>query len=103
LCGEKATASSEWWDKTSWLLPRTNYGGWTKSGPGPVLSELDSYFKRHDERLQAAGVGWWHMWNKEVLDIHRDLVNSWYIDYLQRREEYDKYPYNSDEYGYLFH
>ena len=108
LLGAKVTFGSEapfWWgDVTSWIFPGTNYAGWTKSGPGPVLSELDGYAKIHDERLAESGASCLHFWNKDVLSIHHEFGKSWYKDYNRRRADGNHaYPYSSDESGYALH
>ena len=90
----------KWFDVSSWIFPGTRYAGWSKSGPGPTTTRLDTYAQQHDQRLQATGRSWWHFWNREVRDINRDFINNWWQDYWDRHQNVS---YNSDDYGYLAH
>ncbi len=76
LEGREPTAPFKWWDITSWILPGTNYGGLTKSGPGEPTSELDEAFKGHDESLGESGHKWWEFGNKEVKEAHKELISG---------------------------
>jgi RHS repeat-associated protein len=70
-------APFKWWDVSSRLLPETNYGGLTKSGPGIPTSELDRAFKRHDEHLADTGTSWINLGNKDVREAHKELLKDW--------------------------
>lgn len=87
----EAIAPFKWWDITSWLLPGTNYGGVSKSGPGKPTSELDEAFKRHDESLEKLGHNWWKFGNKEVREAHEELIKDW-SNYAEEKyqEQIDK-------------
>lgn len=102
--GDSKPAPFNWVDLTSWIFPGTNYCGWTKSGPGPIMSPLDSYCRTHDQRIKQTNTNCVNFWNKDVRNAHKDFINSWFQDYLRRKKEENAgYPYNSDNYRYLFH
>lgn len=68
------------------------------------MSELDGFSYIHDKTIRETGTKCFNIFNKEVMQAHKDFAESWYQDYQRRSSEGNsQYPYTSNEYGYLFH